>query len=117
MFKTLAKSWLAPSRRIAPGPRMAITHCNDNLPGFRRPAAGKRRSPPPALTCRWFERNGRLECRWHAEPDDAPDGGIDGRGTIRTAEAAPRAVASPSQNNANQLLTVLPTAAIANYSQ
>ena len=90
MFKTLAKSWLVPSRRTAPGPRLAITHCNDNLPGFRRPAAGRRRTP--ALACHWFDRNGRLECRWHAETDDASDGGIDGRGTIRTAEARPRAV-------------------------
>jgi hypothetical protein len=87
MFKTLAKSWLAPSRRLAPGPRLAITHCNDNLPGFRRPAAGRRRTP--ALACHWFDRNGRLECRWHAETDDAPDGGIDDRGTIRAAEARP----------------------------
>jgi hypothetical protein len=115
MFKTLAKSWLAPSRRLAPGPRLAITHCNDNLPGFRRPAAGRRRTP--ALACHWFDRNGRLECRWHAETDDAPDGGIDGRGTIRTAEARPRAVACPSQNNANQLPVVLSLVAIANYSQ
>jgi hypothetical protein len=115
MFKTLAKSWLAPSRRPAPGPRPAIAHCNDNLPGFRRPAARKRRAP--ALACHWFDRDGRLECRWLAETDDAPDGGIDDCGTIRAAEAVPRAVACPSQNNANQLLTVLSFIAIANYSQ
>ena len=47
---------------------------NDNLPGFRRPvAAGKRRSPTPALACHWFDRDGRLECCWLAEPNnDAP---------------------------------------------
>ena len=115
MFKTLAKSWLAPSRRPAPGPRPAITHCNDNLPGFRRSAARKRRAP--ALACHWVDRNGRLECRWHAETDDAPDGAIDSRRTIRTAEAVPRAVACTSQNDANQLLTVLSFVAVAYYSQ
>jgi hypothetical protein len=76
MFKTLAKSWLAQSRRPAPGPRPAITHCNDNLPGFRHPAAaGKRRSKTPALACRWLYRDGRLECCWHLQTDDAPTGG------------------------------------------
>jgi hypothetical protein len=83
MFKTSAKSGLArlwpfQPRRVAPGPNEAglfsPTHCNDNLPGFRRPAAtGKRRSPTPALACHWLVRNGRLECRWQAETgDDAP---------------------------------------------
>jgi hypothetical protein len=87
MFTRLAKFRLVQPWRIAPGPREAmfskdmfsrVTHSNDNLPGFRRPAAtGKRRSPPPALACHWFYRNGRLERRWLAEPnDDAPLGNV-----------------------------------------
>jgi len=83
MFTRLAKFRLVQPWRIAPGPCEAMfskdmvsrnMHSNDNLPGFRRPAAtGKRRSPSPALACHWFDRNGRLECRWLAEPnDDAP---------------------------------------------
>jgi hypothetical protein len=87
MFSRLAKSGLVKfrlvqPRRIAPGPREAMfskdmfwrdIHCNDNLPGFRRPAAtGKRRSPSPALACHWFDRNGRLECRWRVESFDEP---------------------------------------------
>ena len=77
MFKKLAKSgfakfWPAEPRRIAQGLHEVglfdDTYANDNLPGFRRPAAaGKRRSPAPALTCHWLERNGRLERRWQAE--------------------------------------------------
>jgi hypothetical protein len=88
MFTRLAKFRLVQPWRIAPGPREAMfskdmfsgdMHSNDNLPGFRRPAAtGKRRSPSPALACHWFDRNGRLECRWLAETsDDAPLGGAD----------------------------------------
>ena len=84
MFKTLAKSRLVDltfggfrpreSRRIAL--RAAgfanVSPSNDNLPGFRRPK-GQRRIPTPALVCHWFDRNGRLECRWQAEPNgDAP---------------------------------------------
>jgi hypothetical protein len=82
MFTKLAKFRLVQPWRTAPGPREAVfsrdMHSNDNLPGFRRPAAtGKRRSPPPALACHWFDRNGRLECRWLAEPnDDAPLGDV-----------------------------------------
>jgi hypothetical protein len=74
MFTRLAKFWLAQSRRTAPGPREAFTHSNDNLPGLRRPAAaGRHRFPSPALACHWFDRNGRLECRWQVETyDDAP---------------------------------------------
>jgi hypothetical protein len=83
MFTRLAKSGLAKfrrvqPRRIAPGRHEAglsnRTYCNDNLPGFRRPAVvGRRRSPIPALTCHWFDRDGRLECRWQVETnDDAP---------------------------------------------
>jgi hypothetical protein len=93
MFTRLAKFRLVQPSRIAPGPREAMSskdmfsrdvfsrdmHSNDNLPGFRRPVAtGRRRSPSPALACHWFDRNGRLECRWLAEiNDDAPLGDID----------------------------------------
>lgn len=82
MFTRLAKFRLVQPWRTAPGPREVVfskdMHSNDNLPGFRRPAAtGKRRSPPPALACHWFDRNGRLECRWLVEPhDDAPLGDV-----------------------------------------
>jgi len=88
MFKTLAKSWLAPSRRTAPGPRLAITHNNDNLPGFRRPAAG-RRAPPPVLACRWLHREGRLECCWHVETRGSPAGGFNVGGHRTSGPAAP----------------------------
>jgi hypothetical protein len=56
---------------------------NDNLPGFRRPAAtGRRRSPTPSLACHWFDRNGQLECRWLAETNgDTPIGDIDNEDT------------------------------------
>jgi hypothetical protein len=87
MFTRLAKFRLVQPWRTALGPREAMfskdmfsrnMHSNDNLPGFRRPAAtGKRRSPSPALACHWFDRNGRLECRWLAEPNDgAPLGDV-----------------------------------------
>ena len=76
MFERLAKFRFLKPRRMAPGPREAM-HCNDNLPGFRRPG-GERRIPSPALACHWFDRNGRLECRWLAETnDDAPLGEVD----------------------------------------
>src|ERR1700722_931794 len=93
MFTRLAKFRLVQPWRTASGLREAVfskdtfsagvfpgdMHSNDNLPGFRRPAAtGKRRSPSPTLACHWFDRNGRLECRWLAEPDDdAPLGDVD----------------------------------------
>jgi hypothetical protein len=79
MFTRFAEFRLVRSRRIAPGPRHAVMHCNDNLPGFRRPAtAGRRRIPYPALACHWFVRDGRLECGWHAETNsDAPLGDLD----------------------------------------
>jgi hypothetical protein len=99
MFKTLAKSrllkfWPVQPRRIAPLPREVrlsnATHCNDNLPGFRRPK-GRRRIPSPALTCHWIDRNGRLECRWRAEPGgDAPFGDFDEHGaTNRSSGPTP----------------------------
>jgi hypothetical protein len=70
MFKKLAKSRLVdfrlvPSRGTARGSREFSTPFNDNSPG-----SDARRSPKPALTCRWFTRNGRLECRWQAEARD-----------------------------------------------
>src|ERR1700680_3273485 len=90
MFTRLAKFRLVQPWRTAPGPREAVfskdmfsasvfprdMHSNDNLPGFRRPAAaGKRRSPSPALACHWIDRDGRLECCWHFET--TPRGGFD----------------------------------------
>jgi hypothetical protein len=77
MFAALAEFRLVRSRRIAPAPHKAVTHSNDNLPGVRPPANGRRPSPTPALACRWFNRGGRLECRWIAEPKDAPSGAFD----------------------------------------
>ena len=97
MFKRLAKSRLADLKRGGfrplPPRRVALrgagffndTHSNDNLPGFRRPK-GQRRIPTPALVCHWFNRDGRLECRWQAEPgDDAPLGDFDTHGTAGRA--------------------------------
>ena len=79
MFKRLAKSglvkfWPVQPQRIAPRLREAslsnAAYSNDNLPGLRRPAAtGRRRAPTPALACHWFDRGGRLECRWQADGD------------------------------------------------
>jgi hypothetical protein len=81
MFTRLAKSglvkfWPVQPQRIAQGLHRAElfnrSYSNDNLPGFRRPAAtGKRRYPTSALACHWFNRNGRLECRWQVA-DGAP---------------------------------------------
>ena len=83
MFATLAKSGFARFWPVQPRrPRLhqtgLATHCNDNLPGFRRPAVSdQRRSPMPALACHWIDRGGRLECRWQAEPNgDALGGGL-----------------------------------------
>jgi hypothetical protein len=44
------------------------SHCNDNLPGLRRPQ-GRRRIPSPALACHWSLIDGgtRLACHWQAE--------------------------------------------------
>lgn len=79
MFTGFTKSGLArfglfQPRRMAPGPHEAAlsnrAYVNDNLPGFRRPAAaGKRRPPTPALACQWFNRDGALQCCWHSEGD------------------------------------------------
>jgi hypothetical protein len=91
MFERLAKSglarfWAVQPRRVVPRPHLAdvLAYSNDNLPGFRRPAAAReRRAPIPVLACHWFNRDGRLECRWQAEPDgDAPIGGFEQHGRI-----------------------------------
>ena len=74
MFKRLAKFRFLQPRRMAPGLREA-THANDNTPGRRCPG-GARRIPSAALACHWFDRNGRLECRWLAETN-APLGCVD----------------------------------------
>jgi hypothetical protein len=90
MFTTLAKSGLSrlrliQLRRIAPESHQAVfSHqqfLNDNLPGFRRPAAaGKRRAPTPALACHWVLTDAnQLECRWNVRDpalcnDPAPAG-------------------------------------------
>ena len=85
MFTRLAEFRLVQSRRTAPGLADAITHSNDNLPGFRRPK-GRRRIPTPALACHWIDRNGRLECRWQEEPNgDAPIGDFDEHGAMGRA--------------------------------
>ena len=98
MFERLAKSrfvkfWPVRLLRSAPGPNWAVfanqPYSNDNLPGFRRPAAtGQRRFPTPALACHWFDRDGRLECRWEVESGDGD-------------------VAWPSHNNANSTSATL----------
>jgi hypothetical protein len=74
MFKRLAKFRLLEPRVITPG-RREVMAANDNLLGFGRPG-GECRIPSPALACHWFDRNGRLECRWLAETN-APLGCVD----------------------------------------
>jgi hypothetical protein len=79
-----AKLWPVQPRRVAPVSCQAglPSYSNDNLPGFCPALASKRRSPAPALAFHWFDRDGRLECRWQVEPDgDAPIGGVNERGT------------------------------------
>jgi hypothetical protein len=79
MFTTSADFLaLVRSRRPAPRSRQALSHGNDNLPGVCRPAVGRRRSAVPALACHWFDRNGRLECRWQIDNGgDAPAADLD----------------------------------------
>lgn len=104
----LAKFWPVQSRQIAPAPYQAgrPTYCNDNLPGLRRPK-GARRIPAPALACHWFNRNGRLECRWQAEPSgDAPSGGLGERDAMGRACGLPQARAGQPVSQ-NRLRTVL----------
>ena len=89
MFKRLAKFRSLEPRRMAPGPREAM-HCNDNLPGFRRPG-GQHRIPSLALVCHWFDRNGRLECRWLAGTHtDAPPDAVDQRPAPGQPRSPPR---------------------------
>ena len=80
MFTRLTEFRSVLSRLIAPEPRQAFTHCNDNL-SLRRPVAaavGERRCWRPALVCRWLDRNGRLESRWQVETgDDALSAEVD----------------------------------------
>lgn len=99
MFERLAisglvKFWPVQPQRTAPrlradGPFTA-TCSNDNLPGFRRPK-DQRRIPSPALVCHWFNRNGRLECRWRSEPSgDAPISDHDQHGAMgRASDLSP----------------------------
>jgi hypothetical protein len=89
MFERLAKFRFLKPRRMAPGPREAM-HSNDNLPGFRRPG-GERRIPSPALACHWFDRNGRLECRWLAGTNtDVPPDAVDQRPAPGQPRSPPR---------------------------
>ena len=77
MFARLAKFRRVGLRHLVP-PLGDVVHSNDNLPGFRRPAAmGGRRPPTPALASHWFNCNGRLECRWQVETSDAPTDDFD----------------------------------------
>lgn len=73
MFKRLAEFWLVLAPGTVPGAFQALRHANDNRPGLRPAATGTCRSPTPVLTCHWFDRDGRLECRWGVQTgDDAP---------------------------------------------
>src|SRR6202049_676250 len=94
MFTRLAKFRLVQPWRIARGPRGAMfskdMHSNDNLLGFRRPGGG-RRIPSPALACHWFDRNGRLECRWLAGThNDVPPDAVDQRSAPGQPRTPPR---------------------------
>jgi hypothetical protein len=51
-------------------------HCNDNLQGFRRPAA-QRQNPKPVLACHWYSVGSQLECRWQAEANDEMPSDVD----------------------------------------
>jgi hypothetical protein len=97
MFKRLAKSGLADFKlgglRPLEPQRVALrgagffneSPSNDNLLGLRRPK-GPRRIPTPALVCHWFDRNGRLECRWQPESHgNAPLGDLDHHETMGRA--------------------------------
>jgi hypothetical protein len=99
-------------RRFAPGKRPAMhsrarhsqavhsqaVHSNDNLPGFRRKAVQRRR-PKPALACRWYSIEGRLECRWQAEVGDTmPSEDLDRRHPSEPPRSAARAAGWPRDN-------------------
>ena len=68
-FAERARFWAFESRRLPAGPRLAVPS-NDNLPGFRRPADGRRPRPNPTLACHWYLIGGRLQCRWEFERAD-----------------------------------------------
>lgn len=70
MFERLAEFWLVLAPGIAPGACQTLRRSNDNQLGARPVATGTYRSPTPVLTCHWFDRDGRLECRWGTETDD-----------------------------------------------
>jgi hypothetical protein len=74
MFKKLATVLPFKYGRVAPAQARPFnnSHSNDNQPGFRRPVDDRRVRPQPALVCHWIEAGGRLECRWSAAGDDAP---------------------------------------------
>jgi hypothetical protein len=101
MFARLAKlPRLVNFRRAGPRhlvpPLCDVVHSNDNLPGFRRPAAtGRRRPPTPALACHWFNYNGRLECRWRAETSDTPTDDSDEHHRRTTGRASGRSSMQP----------------------
>lgn len=69
MFNKITTFRALQARRIAPGSIGAV-HSNDNLPGFRRPAGGRRLRPKLALACHWYANGGQLECRWDVETPD-----------------------------------------------
>jgi len=77
MFNKIATFRALEARRIAPGPIGAV-HSNDNLPGIRRLADGRRARPKLALACHWYLIGGGLECRWEvARPDGTPIAGFE----------------------------------------
>lgn len=65
MFARLAKFRRMGLRHVVPV-LCDVLHSNDKLPGFRH-SKDLRRIPTPALVCHWFNRDGRLECRWEVE--------------------------------------------------
>jgi hypothetical protein len=110
MFTKLAKSGLVkfwpvqPQRiaRVLHEVRLCnATHCNDNLPGLRRPK-DQRRIPSPALVCHWIDRNGRLECRWQAEPA-APAANED----LDSGPAKPKAISLPYRRDLSGLVLTI----------
>jgi len=95
MFARLAKFRRVGLRHLVP-PLGDVVHSNDNLPGFRRPAAmGGRRPPTPALASHWFNCNGRLECRWQVETSDAPTDDFDEHQRPTTGRASGRSSMQP----------------------
>jgi hypothetical protein len=102
-----AKFWPVPPRHVAPAPYPPgrPTYCNDNLPGLRR-SKGPRRMAAPALACHWFNRNGRLECRWQAQASGgAPSGLGECDATDRASGLSP--ARAGHQISQNRLRTVV----------